>query len=628
MVYTNYESFYDGGVSSLQPDFGGYFVGYKMSASQLGFPGSAMTANQLNETVNAIKQGVKAFEVTLADVQDVSQIIPKQHFKEMRALMKLTGVKPSVHGPIIDAAGFGERGWGGEEAREDNERRMFDMIEKAHEIEPNGKIPIVFHTTQGIPGNEYVPGKEGEVEINKIFAINLETKQLVPIEKEYKYRPELPETFKDNKGRGKLFDIDSQLKSINETEWENKLTDLATFNKHADEVMGAAPAVLGEYKNAVIDAKGKIYEYDFEKDKIKKELPPINADEGKLGYYKKMRDADIFLENVQLNFTGAFHKAYKYGSKEQRERLEKLSEDYSKKIQNLVVESEDKVFIPVLSPLKKREILDESIFRLNEITSHNAPKVFEKIEDFAMGKAVDTFGNLAIKSYDKFKEKAPIIAIENMMQGMAFSRAEDLKKIIEDSREKFRDYLVEEKKMKEKDAEKLAEEKIGATWDVGHLNIMKKKGFTDEDIIKETKKIRPYVRHIHLTDNFGFSDSHLPPGMGNVPIKAILEELEKSGRFKEMRKIVEAPNFVQHFKKSPHPWTLSAFGSPVYGMKSGPQWNQIQDVVGGYFGGYGTINPQLHHSIYGAGFTTLPAELGGTIPGAQGQSRFGGTPMA
>jgi hypothetical protein len=179
------------------------------------------------------------------------------------------------------------------------------------------------------------------------------------------------------------------------------------------------------------------------------------------------------------------------------------------------------------------------------------------------------------------------------------------------------------------EAEKQAKKLIGATWDVGHINMMRRYGYDDNDILNETKAVAPYVKHIHLTDNFGYSDSHLPPGMGNVPIKKILEELEKNGKFDEMRKIVEAGNFVQHFKKSPHPWTLSAFSSPIYGMKNAPPyWNQVQDAVGSYFGGYGTINPPQHHTLYGAGFTTMPVELGGAMPGAQGQSRFGGTPMA
>jgi hypothetical protein len=169
---------------------------------------------------------------------------------------------------------------------------------------------------------------------------------------------------------------------------------------------------------------------------------------------------------------------------------------------------------------------------------------------------------------------------------------------------------------------------LGVTWDVGHLNIMRKSGFTEKDIIKETEiisKDKSMVKHVHLTDNFGYADTHLPPGMGNVPIKGILEQLEKTGRLGEMRKIVEAGGFVQHFKKSPHPMAMAAFGSPIYGMKSAPYWNQAMDIQGNYSGGYGMVNPQTHHSIYGAGFTTMPVELGGQMPG--GQSRFGGAPM-
>jgi hypothetical protein len=180
----------------------------------------------------------------------------------------------------------------------------------------------------------------------------------------------------------------------------------------------------------------------------------------------------------------------------------------------------------------------------------------------------------------------------------------------------------------EKEAEKIAKKHLGVTWDVGHLNVMKKTGFTDTDVLEQTKiisKDKTMVKHVHLTDNFGFGDSHLVPGMGNVPIKQILEQLEKTGRFDEMRKIVEAPQFVQHFKKLPHTMALSAFGSPIYGMKTAPYWNQVENFSGNYFGGYGTINPSTHHQYFGAGFTTMPVELGGNAPG--GQSRFGGTPM-
>jgi sugar phosphate isomerase/epimerase len=601
-----------------------------MSASQIGFPGSAMTANQLGETVNALKQGVKAFEVALV-VPETEQSIPMQHFAEMRALMKLSGVKPSVHGPLVDAAGFGEKGWGGDYAREDNERRMFDAIEKAHELDPNGNVPIVFHCTNGIPGTEYMPGEEGEerFKADKKFAIDQETYKMTDLKRESKFRPYLPGSLE--KG-GDEQTPDDQLESVNATEWENKITDLATFMKHTDEVIGAAPMFMAEYKNAIIDdgkikdAKtGKILPY------FKKAENPGEPDQE--AYYSKLRDSDLFLENVQLNFNNAFHRAYKYAPEEHKDEMKKelkeLSENYSKEIKSLKVKNSDGEVVPYIwAPMDKRRILGDAINHLQNITKkYGAPQVFKEVEGFAMDKAAETFGNLAAKSYDEYGGNAPIIAIENMFQGMAFSKAEDLKQLVSKSRENFKDYLINEKDLSEKEAKKIADKHLGITWDVGHLNIIKKKGFTDEDIVSETKTVAPMVKHVHLTDNFGYADSHLAPGMGNVPFKKILEELEKTGRLKEMRKIVEAPNFVKEFKKSPHPWTLSAFGSPIYGAKMGPYWNQATDIMGSYFGGYGTTNPEQHHSMYGAGFTTMPVELGGQMPSAT-RSRFGGAPLA
>jgi len=637
--YTATESFYGGSESPLSPDYGG-FMGFRMGADQLGFPGSPQTANQLGETVNALKQGVKAFEVSLL-IPDTAEAIPKQHFNEMRALMKLSGVKPSMHGPMVDAAGWGEKGWNGNIGREDSERRMFDAIEKAHLLDPNGNVPIVFHGSSGVPGTEFKRGKEGEPIVEKQFAINQDTKQMAPLELEYKYRPEHPELLK---GKGIEFTPERQLGSINETEWDNKMTELATFAKHSDEIIGSSALYLREkgYENAIVDVKNKkIFEHDG-KGHITKEL---NWFEGRQQEkYNQMKKADIFLDNIRLNFAGAFHKAYKYGSDKQKAELKELSESYNGEIHKL---SENAIF----NPVHKQEIFENAIGTLQKITStkklvkdggyvvkdghyvddknYGAPKIFKEAESFASDKASKTFGNLAMQSYEKFGDNAPIIAVENFHSGTAFSTAEKLKKLVEDSRKNFVKQLMDEKGLGKREAKEIAEKQLGVTWDVGHLNMIKKKGFTDKDVLAETKiitKDKTMVKHVHLTDNFGFADSHLAPGMGNVPFKKIMEQLEKTGRLGEMRKIVEAGGFVQHFKKSPHGLTMAAFGSPIYGMKSSPYWNQVSEMQGSYFGGYGTLNPSQHHTMYGAGFTTMPVELGGQMQG--GQSRFGGTPMA
>ena len=43
---------------------------------------------------------------------------------------------------------------------------------------------------------------------------------------------------------------------------------------------------------------------------------------------------------------------------------------------------------------------------------------------------------------------------------------------------------------------------------------------------------------VHLSDNFGMEHTELPMGMGNVPLKEVMEKLGQKGY--EARKIIEA----------------------------------------------------------------------------------------
>lgn len=650
----SYEGFYGGGGSAFNSEYGS-LVGYQMNAAMLGFPGSPQSANQVQDTVNAIKHGTKTFEVTMLQ-PDVGESIPIQHFEEMRALMKLTGVKPSVHAPIIDAVGFGEQGWGKEEGRQDNERRMFAAIEKAQILDPSGNLPIVFHATNGTPGSVWRPGDKKAGESDKVLesgaAINMETGQSQAVKREWKFRPELPQFLEKGgtrkmvdgkptdiymKGKkGKLFSAEGNIQAMNNGDWSNKLTEVAQMAKHVDEIIGSAPLNLGGYEDAIISIDGKrIVEID-NKGAVAKELDALDVETGQVGAYNQVKKAGLFMENAELSFIGAFGQAYKYGTDGQKKALKSLSEWYSKESEaaseKSVIDGKE-IGVNIWSPIKRQEILVKSLEELQRITDPElggkVPELWKLSEDLALEKASDTFGNLAAKSYDSFKDKAPVLAIENVYPTQALSSADSLKKLVEESRDKFVKHLVGEKGVSKSKAEKLAKDKIGVTWDIGHLNMVKSKGFTDEEILRQTKLIskdKSMVKHVHLTDNFGYADTHLVPGMGNVPVKAILEELEKTGRFDEMRKITEAGGIVQHFKKLPHSMTLAAFGSGIYGMKNSPTWSQALNVQGDYFGGYGNLNPQTHHSYFGAGFTTMPVELGGQMPG--GQSRFGGAPMA
>lgn len=628
--YKTYESFYSGGLSNFGSEYGfndnvnDTFVGKHMFATKLGFPGSAQTANQLKESINAIKQGVKAFEVTMVS-PETADMIPKQHFEEMRALMKLSGVTPSVHAPIVDPAGFErDRGYT-DESRIETERKFFDTLAKAKQLNAEKGTTVVFHSSS-IPGTQYVPDEKEEDRFHtkRITLVDKETGQIkAGPQEEKEFRLEHPEDFATGGTWEKPLE---RIDSVNLTQWREKMTNLANLQKMTDEVISRGTKNnlnLAEFEDLKPDKNGMIDESQLS--------PEAKKAFGQL--QENMQRANIFVENTQLQFQSAFHTAYKYGTEHQREDLKQLAEDFKKglsKAQGTFGETE----------IYRKE-LGKAITKLDQITTpakdrntgemiQIVPSVFENIEKFAQEKASQTFGNVAWKSFNELAkrdaDKAPVIAIENVFNGMTFSKAEELAGLIQGAQDVFVKKAVADG-MEKDEAKKAAKKLIGATWDVGHLNVMKKEGFTDKDLIEQTKKIAPFVKHVHLTDNFGYGDSHLAPGMGNVPFKKILEELEKTGRLKEMGKIVEAPSFVQHFQKSPHGWTLAALGSPVYGAMMSPYWNQVGGIAsgGGYFGGQGYL-PEKHFSIYGSGFSSLPTELGGQVPGTA--SRATGTPMA
>jgi hypothetical protein len=264
-------------------------------------------------------------------------------------------------------------------------------------------------------------------------------------------------------------------------------------------------------------------------------------------------------------------------------------------------------------------------YLVNELKKERyAPQMYESIEKFATGKTGKTFGNAAFNAYKKFKGKSPVLVIENPPAGFALSTGEDVRKVVEESRKQFIE-KAKESGMSESQARKEAEKLIGATWDVGHINMLRKYGYSEKDIIKETEKVAPFVKQIHLSDNFGFEHTELPMGMGNVPLKEMMAKLGQKGY--EAPKIIEAANWWQHFKTAPFQQTLEATGSPVYSMKASPYWSQVPGLYQGYFSGMeGQWLPQIHYETFGAGFARLPKELGGQAGGGQG-SRMSGRPM-
>ena len=572
---------YQGGYSSLKPSYGDVFTGYRINAGSLGLTTDPRSANVLQEASSKLATGVKQIEISAVQ-PDVFESIPKQQLKELNRLSKLTGVDISVHAPIIEASGLTKDGFT-ELNRKSAERQMSSAVEKSHEINPNGNIPVTFHSSAMLPGQISEKGKK----VEETLVINKETGGIsrIPL-KEIKHFP----------GEEKV-SVKRELTKINEDSWLQGISHLSYNSQRADELIEA----YGPTAIASEDQKKQGREI------TSKQKTAIHA----------FNVANSFLNDAYREFKGLYETAYSNAATEQdAEIVSQMGKMIAQKVEkiNQAKDSPESVLL-------KQEIIEEGIETLNKL---NAPQIFEQLNDFAKEKTIQTFANVAFDSYNKFKDKAPIISIENPPIGGAFATGEELKDVVEKAREKFVEKAVKEGLSKSQ-AKKAAEKVLGVTWDVGHINMLRKYGYKSEDIVKETEKIAPLVKHIHLSDNFGFEHTELPMGMGNVPIKEIMQKLGKEGF--DAKKIIEAGNWWQHFKTPPVKATLEAVGSPIYSMDMAPYWNQSQGLQQGYMGGLeGQWLPQINYETFGGGFSQLPTELGGQRAGAQG-GRMSGRPM-
>ena len=614
---------YVGSYASLNPDgpasYGELFTGYRMPASKLGFATSIQTANQIDEVTKAMNQGTKQVELSIIS-PEVFEAIPRQQFKEIRQLTKLSGASVSMHAPMVDPSGFDQQKGFNEAQREEAERHLMDAVRKAHETDPTGNIPVTIHAS-GMPAMEWKmvsKGKEKEfVPISQVV-VNADTGEMTQVKaEEIAYRLDIEKGIKEKE----FLSTDERIEMQNLTEWKNSLLSVVDYKMKADELLQNArsheaevTALKQAYKKGVSlrpDEMNMLRQYDYSTnsaeqfyssiysrvndlyDRARKFLPDKKKDPG--AYEENLATLKEVEENWRTYAKMVKEETRGLGDRERREYMIKGME-------------------------KRRALFNDTLQRLE--TLREPPRVYQPVEEYALGKASQTFGKLAFDSYKEFKDKAPIISVENFQPNMAFSRADSLRSLIKESRKVFVDKAVKDGMSREK-AEKEAAKMIGVTWDVAHINLLRKYGYTEKQIIEETQKIAPYVKHVHMVDNFGFNDSHLPVGMGNVPIKEMMQELKEAGF--EGKAVSEAAGFVQHFKTSPRPYELEALGSQIYYPAGGPTWSEARTASGGYFSGYGMFLPEQHFSMYGGGFSTLPIELGGKAPGKG--SQFSGAPM-
>ncbi|MEK6974351.1 MAG: TIM barrel protein [Nanoarchaeota archaeon] len=613
---------------------------FYVDARRIAATTSFQAPNQLYELQQRLNSGVKNVEISGPLDPNTFEQIPLQHFDELRRLAKLTGAQISLHAPMFDLAGFSDQGYS-EETRKNTEEQFKSIIDRANMLDPEGNIPITVHTNRGIPSvipekglgiyteqqamEAYMPELKGREIPRALVAIDQEEGRLVPLKYEEK----------EYLGKKKVFTPHQRLTNINETKWEHDFASVLSMQKVMNERLRERDELIQQNLPLLDGARRGVLEPP-EREALNRIKVNIDA----ASEHIKHLDHD-----VRSSLNEVYHKLRTYGKNfthEDQEALEelrgrwetfsKIDDSYTPRILNALMDKNE----PLINDLRKqrdKEVqriggVPDAVQTLNVLSKISAPEVIVPVDDFIAKKAANTVVNTALHAYRQYGDKAPIIAVENWQPETALSRGESFQQFITKTKDEFAQALMQQEKLNEDEARRVADKLIGATWDVAHINLLRKYGYSSEDIVEEAKKVRGAdIKKIHLADNFGYADSHLVMGMGNVPWKEQLEELKKTGLGNEIPMIGEFGAFDVQFKESSFPYMLAEANSPLYAHRMAPSWNAARDTYPDYSGGYGMILPDLHfREFYGGGFSNLPKELGGQMQGGD-KSRFSGTPM-
>lgn len=222
---------------------------------------------------------------------------------------------------------------------------------------------------------------------------------------------------------------------------------------------------------------------------------------------------------------------------------------------------------------------------------------------YALKESYKSYAEAGIHAMDVTKtqhlEAKPLmVTMENIFPESYGAHPDELKSLIQNSRKQMADMLVEQRGLSKEGAEKTAETHIKATLDTGHFNMWRKywqndpkKTLKENDrgfqnwLLKKTEELAKakIIGNVHLTDNFGYQDDHLAPGMGTTPVKEIAKILRKHG-YKGALTVepgADASTDLGDFWGLMKTWRL--FGSPIYGAH-GPvradvpkrSWSDIQ----------------------------------------------------
>ncbi|MEK6934538.1 MAG: TIM barrel protein [Nanoarchaeota archaeon] len=499
--------------------------------------------------------------------------VSRSEREDIRQLAKINEVQLSIHAtPNVAISGITEQGFN--EAQSEN--ALFEVkkaIEFAADTANGG--PVVLHA-QEFPRSIVEYYKEEKFtqypreEKKAIIPLaDSKTGQLVQLRRDI----EIAEPVLDEKGE-----------PIRNEEGKIKV-EMRDFDYYQDKFNKLSDKEKANYSNNV----GK-YFYS------KHQQRQIEQAEGQAEYYdrtvKELEKDEIAFRNIKKEiFDKAKNK--EYAADLIAERLGGFSKMTPEDIRELKKDPDKFMDTKIKDLQRTKEGWREGVIsalRSAEETRNTISRI-KPIEEVGVERSAEAIARAAMFGYNIEKQRRldrPITIVpENWTPEVYGSHPKELKKLVQESRKEMVDMLVKERDMSKKEAQEIAQERIKATFDIGHLNMWRKyfqgtdkefKKWVDDQVEDLTKN--KILGHVHITDNFGYHDEHLTPGEGTAPVKELLRKLEKKG-YKGI--IVAEPGGQpegQLFRSLTGAFKVSNF--PIYRVDSTQRsWT---DVEGSYFG--------------------------------------------
>src|SRR3989338_81900 len=536
------------------------------------------------------------------------EMISKTKREDIRAFSKLNQVNVKAHATANPAgfAGFEERGFS-DQAAEKNVHEAEKAIEFAADVTDcgaitvhTGEFPSVLSTVRG-DKFEFYPG---EAKKGMVGLVNKKSGQIVQA---FHKDIEVPDVVTND---GKPFVLGKSEPVIDPKtglfKYKAKGLTYADFLKMKEN---------GELKEDPSLA--------FFKASRNKELQQTKAEEGKwMDMYQNNKETYDEIDKMK--------KSIKSLQQNNPEAADRTAKTFLKELRAVPSENTAKFQDYVNNPIKLIEETQTKIGREIEHTRDGAmgygKKAFEieqdiqnvtSVEEFAVDKSATNIARLGIKAFETEKRKGlskPLfISPENVFAEQYGAHPQELKKIIQTSRQKMVELLTQpktaegtanlyyKKDLSKSEAEKIAQDHVKANFDIGHANTWRKyfKGTNEEfdkwvmnevdDLVKN--KI---IGHAHISDNFGYDDEHLSVGEGNAPIAGFVKKLKDAGMSDE---IIFEPG-GQGEGESIYNALFTGWGrashSPVYRMGGkAMSWTDVS----GYFNGR-TFTPSYMQGAY------------------------------